>query len=166
MNTRPDTRSERDTFGPIDVPAARLWGAQTQRSIVNFPIGIESDFRGVVDVIGNRAIIWHEETLGAKFSYEPIPDDLADQAAEYRRQREHRHQLATFFGASSVEAILERLDRDGGEFARATAQELRTRSPNQDSSRCRGSSSTRISYSCNCLNRPCAIAASEMSVVT
>ena len=52
--------------------------------IVNFPIGIESDFRGVVDVIGNQAIIWHEETLGAKFSYEPIPDDLADQAAEYR----------------------------------------------------------------------------------
>jgi elongation factor G len=52
--------------------------------IVNFPIGIESDFRGVVDVIANKAIIWHEETLGAKFSYEPIPDDLADQAAEYR----------------------------------------------------------------------------------
>ena len=43
--------------------------------------------------------------------------------------REHRRQLATFFGAASVEAILVRLDRDGGEFARATAQELRTRSP-------------------------------------
>ena len=37
--------------------------------------------------------------------------------------------LATFFGAASVEAILERLDRDGGEFARAVAQELRSRSP-------------------------------------
>ena len=40
-----------------------------------------------------------------------------------------RRSLATFFGAASVEAILERLDRDGGEFARAVAQELRSRSP-------------------------------------
>jgi elongation factor G len=52
--------------------------------IVNFPIGLESDFKGVVDLIRNRAIIWHEETLGAKFSYEEIPADLADQAAELR----------------------------------------------------------------------------------
>ena len=35
------TRSESDSFGPIDVPAAAYWGAQTQRSIVNFPIGDE-----------------------------------------------------------------------------------------------------------------------------
>ncbi len=53
--------------------------------VVNFPIGLESDFRGVVDVIRNQAIVWHEETLGAKFSYEAIPADLADQAAEYRQ---------------------------------------------------------------------------------
>ena len=52
--------------------------------IVNFPVGLEADFKGVVDVIRNQAIIWHEETLGAKFSYEPIPADLADQAAELR----------------------------------------------------------------------------------
>ena len=31
-------RTERDTFGPIDVPADRLWGAQTQRSLQNFDI--------------------------------------------------------------------------------------------------------------------------------
>ncbi|MEP2117934.1 MAG: class II fumarate hydratase [Bauldia litoralis] len=35
------TRTESDTFGPIDVPADRYWGAQTQRSIQNFPIGGE-----------------------------------------------------------------------------------------------------------------------------
>ena len=52
--------------------------------IVNFPIGLESEFKGVVDLIRDRAIVWHEETLGAKFSYEPIPADLADQAAELR----------------------------------------------------------------------------------
>ena len=36
-----NTRSERDTFGPIDVPADRLWGAQTQRSLQNFDISGE-----------------------------------------------------------------------------------------------------------------------------
>jgi len=37
------TRSEKDSFGPIDVPADRLWGAQTQRSLQNFPIGDTPD---------------------------------------------------------------------------------------------------------------------------
>lgn len=35
------TRTESDTFGPIEVPAHRYWGAQTQRSIQNFKIGTE-----------------------------------------------------------------------------------------------------------------------------
>jgi enoyl-CoA hydratase len=42
---------------------------------------------------------------------------------------EHRRRIETIFSAASVEAILERLDRDGSEFARATAQVIRTRSP-------------------------------------
>ena len=41
MMTKPSTRTERDTFGPIEVPAARLWGAQTQRSLLNFDISGE-----------------------------------------------------------------------------------------------------------------------------
>ena len=41
MITPRTTRSERDTFGPIDVPADRLWGAQTQRSLQNFDISGE-----------------------------------------------------------------------------------------------------------------------------
>ncbi|HEY0014063.1 MAG TPA: class II fumarate hydratase [Allosphingosinicella sp.] len=39
MNTYGNTRSESDSFGPIDVPADAYWGAQTQRSIENFPFG-------------------------------------------------------------------------------------------------------------------------------
>ncbi len=47
-NLRPQARfsafrEERDTFGPIMVPADRLWGAQTQRSLENFKIGGEGD---------------------------------------------------------------------------------------------------------------------------
>jgi hypothetical protein len=37
--TVPATRSESDTFGPLDVPADKYWGAQTQRSTMNFKIG-------------------------------------------------------------------------------------------------------------------------------
>ncbi len=43
--------------------------------------------------------------------------------------RDHRRRIATIFSAQSVEAILERLDRDGNDFARGTAQTIRTRSP-------------------------------------
>ncbi|MEG1456828.1 MAG: lyase family protein, partial [Comamonas sp.] len=39
--TQPATRQERDTFGPIEVQADRLWGAQTQRSLQNFDISGE-----------------------------------------------------------------------------------------------------------------------------
>ncbi|MFO1037999.1 MAG: elongation factor G [Geminicoccaceae bacterium] len=50
--------------------------------VLNFPIGLEAEFRGVVDVLRMKAIVWHEETLGAKFSETEIPADLADKAAE------------------------------------------------------------------------------------
>ncbi len=43
-----NTRSERDTFGPIDVPADRLWGAQTQRSLQNFDISGEQQPREII----------------------------------------------------------------------------------------------------------------------
>jgi len=43
-----ETRTERDTFGPIDVPAIRLWGAQTQRSLQNFAISSEQQPREII----------------------------------------------------------------------------------------------------------------------
>jgi fumarate hydratase class II len=46
------TRTESDTFGPIDVPADRLWGAQTQRSLENFRIGAERMPLPVVRALG------------------------------------------------------------------------------------------------------------------
>ncbi|SEN28655.1 fumarase, class II [Loktanella fryxellensis] len=47
-----DHRSESDSFGPIDVPADRLWGAQTQRSLLNFPIGWEKQPVAIVRALG------------------------------------------------------------------------------------------------------------------
>ncbi|MGR3315300.1 class II fumarate hydratase [Roseovarius indicus] len=47
-----DTRTETDSFGPLEVPADKYWGAQTQRSIMNFPIGWEKQPVAVVRALG------------------------------------------------------------------------------------------------------------------
>ncbi len=52
--------------------------------VLYLPIGIESTFVGLVDLVRNRAIIWQNEALGANFDYVEIPDDLKD-AAEIAR---------------------------------------------------------------------------------
>ena len=51
---------------------------------LQLPVGEESDFAGVVDLIEMKAIIWDEESLGAKYHYEEIPSDLKDKAEEHR----------------------------------------------------------------------------------
>ncbi|MFS4583123.1 class II fumarate hydratase [Phaeobacter sp. C3_T13_0] len=47
-----DTRTETDSFGPLEVPANKYWGAQTQRSIMNFPIGWEKQPVAIVRGLG------------------------------------------------------------------------------------------------------------------
>ncbi|MCY4315932.1 MAG: class II fumarate hydratase [Roseovarius sp.] len=47
-----DTRIESDSFGPLEVPAGKYWGAQTQRSIMNFPIGWEKQPAAIVRALG------------------------------------------------------------------------------------------------------------------
>jgi elongation factor G len=44
------------------------------------PIGEESDFKGVVDLIKNRAIVWHEDSMGSTFDIVEIPEDLKEEA--------------------------------------------------------------------------------------
>jgi elongation factor G len=48
------------------------------------PIGDEADFKGIVDLVKNRAIIWHDESMGSTFDVIDIPEDLKAEAAEYR----------------------------------------------------------------------------------
>jgi elongation factor G len=55
-------------------------------AVLYLPIGIEGGFKGLVDLVENRAIIWLEESLGAKFEYTDIPDDLKDAAAKARNE--------------------------------------------------------------------------------
>ncbi len=55
-------------------------------AVLYLPIGMEGGFKGLVDLVENRAIIWLEESLGAKFEYAKIPADLVEKAAKYRSE--------------------------------------------------------------------------------
>ncbi|AWM13110.1 elongation factor G [Flavobacterium sediminis] len=50
------------------------------------PIGDEADFKGVVDLIKNQAIVWHDETQGATFDIIPVPEDMVADVKKYRQQ--------------------------------------------------------------------------------
>jgi len=85
-------------------------------AVLYLPIGAESDFKGLVDLVNNRAIIWQDESLGAKFDYVDIPADMADKAAEYR---EKLIELAVEQDDEIMEAYLE-----GNEPDAATLKKL------------------------------------------
>lgn len=53
---------------------------------LQLPIGAEDNFRGVVDLINNRGIIWNEDDFGMTFQEVPIPDDMVEEAKEYREK--------------------------------------------------------------------------------
>ena len=50
------------------------------------PIGAEETFKGVVDLISNKAIVWNDETQGMTYDEVPIPEDLVDTVAEWREK--------------------------------------------------------------------------------
>ena len=52
--------------------------------VIQIPIGAEETFKGVVDLIKMKAILWHDETMGAEYEVEDIPADLVDEAEEWR----------------------------------------------------------------------------------
>ncbi|UAT43188.1 elongation factor G [Anaplasmataceae bacterium AB001_6] len=54
--------------------------------IMQIPIGSESDFCGVVDLIKNKSIVWHEESLGAEYTEESVPNDLEETVERLREE--------------------------------------------------------------------------------
>ena len=85
-------------------------------AVLYLPIGMEGGFKGLVDLVENRAIIWLEESLGAKFEYQPIPDDMVEKAAKYRSEL---IELAVEQDDDAMEAYLE-----GNEPDAATLKKL------------------------------------------
>lgn len=70
------------------------------------PIGAEDNFKGVVDLLKMQAIIWDEESMGMKFTYEDIPAELVDSANEWR---EHMIEAA----AEADEELMNKYLEDG-----------------------------------------------------
>ena len=88
---------------------------------LQLPIGAEENFRGVVDLINNRGIIWNEADKGMTFQEVPIPDDMKAEAHEYREK------LLEAARRREIDVVLVwRLDRWGRSVADllATLQEL------------------------------------------
>ncbi len=72
-----------DFFGTVAMMKEKL-GARP--ALIQIPWGAEERFRGVIDLIKMKAIIWDEETLGATFREIEVPEDLAGEAQRFREQ--------------------------------------------------------------------------------
>ena len=89
-------------------------------AVLQLPIGYESDFEGVVDLVRMKEIVWGGEELGAKFEYKDIRDELKDKAAEYREklveqavEQDDEAMEAYLEGNEPDEATLRKLIRKG-----------------------------------------------------
>jgi elongation factor G len=76
---------------------------------IQLPIGAESSFKGIIDLVRMKAVVWDDEALGAKYHDEDIPADLADQAKEYR---EKMVEAAVELDDAAMEAYLEGKEPD------------------------------------------------------
>ncbi|OGP96190.1 MAG: translation elongation factor G, partial [Deltaproteobacteria bacterium RBG_19FT_COMBO_56_10] len=72
-----------DFFRVVSMIVDRL---KARPGLLQLPIGKEETFKGVVDLVLNKGIVWDEETLGAKYRMIDIPAELAELAAEYREK--------------------------------------------------------------------------------
>ncbi len=81
FSSNTDTRTESDSFGPLEVPADKYWGAQTARSLINFPIGTETMPAPLVRALGiiKQSAARVNKQLGV---LEPKIADAIDQAAQ------------------------------------------------------------------------------------
>jgi len=72
-----------DFYNTVDMIVDRLGATPC---VIQLPIGAENNYAGHVDLVKMKAIVWDGEALGASFSEEEIPADLADKVAEYREK--------------------------------------------------------------------------------
>ncbi|MFQ5765758.1 MAG: elongation factor G [Rhodospirillales bacterium] len=95
-----------DFFRCVDMLVDRL-GANPL--VMQLPVGTEAEFKGIVDLIAMKAIIWKDETLGAEYETVEIPDDLATDAAKHR---EKLIETALEHDDQALEAYLEGTEPD------------------------------------------------------
>lgn len=76
-------RTGANFFRCVDMIVDRL---KARPSVLTLPIGSESSFKGIVDLVRMKALLWHDDSLGAKYDVVDIPAELKDQAQEYREK--------------------------------------------------------------------------------
>ena len=76
-------RTGANFFMTVDMISERLGSYPL---VLQLPIGLENNLKGVVDLVSNKAIIWQDESLGAKFDIVDIPEELIKQSKEYREK--------------------------------------------------------------------------------
>ena len=72
-----------DFFRVVGMIVDRL---KSRPVVMQLPVGKEETFKGVVDLATERAVVWDEDSLGAKYRYDVIPDDMKGEGAEYREK--------------------------------------------------------------------------------
>ncbi len=104
-------------FRCVDMIVDRL-GAKP--AVIQLPIGVESSFVGIVDLVAMKSLVWKDEALGAEFVVGEIPADLKAQADEYRHkllemavEQDDAAMEAYLDGKEPDEATLKRLIRKG-----------------------------------------------------
>ncbi len=90
-----------DFYRCVEMIKSRL-GARA--AVMQLPIGAESDFKGIVDLIEMNALVWRDESLGAQWDVVEIPDDLKEKAVQYRDQL---IEVAVDMDEAAMEAYLE-----------------------------------------------------------
>jgi elongation factor G len=106
-----------DFFHSMQTLVDRL---QARPVAVQYPIGAEDHFRGHIDLVEMKAILFKDETMGAEYTVEEIPAELADDAAEWR---EKLIEAAADFDDALMEKFLEGdLDAIGNEEIRAAVR--------------------------------------------
>jgi elongation factor G len=70
-----------DFYHSVDTIVERL---KCRPVAIQLPIGAEDQFKGIVDLVDMKAVIWNDETLGSEYDVVEIPADLVDKAKEYR----------------------------------------------------------------------------------
>ncbi len=76
-------RTGADFYRSVDTIIERL---KAKPVAIQIPVGAEEKFKGVVDLVEMKAVIWRDETLGAEFDVTEIPEDLLEKAKAYREQ--------------------------------------------------------------------------------
>jgi elongation factor G len=94
-------RTGADFYRCVDMIIDRLGATPV---VCQLPLGSESDYIGLIDLIRNKAIVWKDESLGAEFEYRDIPAEYADKAADYRNRL---IEAAVEFDDEAMEAYLE-----------------------------------------------------------